>query len=125
MMMDNISGKILTSMLIISSLFVILPGLIAAFLFRGGILTHFFGLAFVTNEGLRAERWRVFLRNLLMWCPVYSLGIYVFTFMNSPLEITFGVGVGVGLYALLTLINLITPSRSLQDRLVGTWIVPR
>jgi len=121
----DLPGKALTFSLTVFTLFVVVPGLLAALAFRGGMLMHFLGLAFVTRDGRPAARWQVFLRNLITWCPAYSVGIYIFVGKSGPLENNPVVWMGVGLYALLALLNLITPSRSLQDRIAGTWIVPR
>ena len=46
-------------------MFTVIPGLLAALLFRGGAALRVLGLTIVTGDGRLAARWRVFLRNLI------------------------------------------------------------
>lgn len=55
--------------LIIFTMFTVIPGLLAALLFRGGAALRVLGLTIVTGDGRLAARWRVFLRNLIAWGP--------------------------------------------------------
>lgn len=124
-MSSNIPGKILTSAIFVFTMTVVLPGLIAALAFRGGMLMHFLGLAFVNRYGQPAPRWRVFLRYLVTWCPVYSAAVYILSVHPGPLEFNRAVWICLGAYLFLTLTVFINPNRGLQDRLTGIWLVPR
>jgi hypothetical protein len=103
---------------------VVIPGLLASLLFRGGALSFVLGIAFVNRDGARSSRGRVAWRNLVAWLP----------FVLFPLHLTLptavaGPGAAVllvaGFGAALALISTLLPQRGLQDRLAGTWPVPR
>lgn len=104
----------------------VIPGLIAALAARGGILIRSLGLVIVTTEGKPAERWRVFVRNLLMWLPAIVLPIKILATMKFELAnihtelITLAVLYTIGFFMVLK-----NPHRGLQDRLAGTCLVPR
>ena len=106
-------------------LIVAAPSIIAALLFRGGLLVHGLGIAFVTWDGSPASRGRLFVRSLVTWSPLLLFGLLfrpVTPFMASalmPAVITFGV------LAIGAACSLAPPGRGLQDRIAGTWLVPR
>lgn len=104
-----------------------IPGLIAAFLFRGGLVLRSLGVAVVKKDGARASRWRILWRSLLAWAPF--LGLTLVSFPGPWLAHgAWGWLVPTGAFALcslLTVWSLWLPERSLQDRLAGTALVPR
>ena len=53
------------------AVYVCLPALIAALLFRGGLVLRMAGIAFVRRDGKRASRLRVFWRALVAWSPLW------------------------------------------------------
>ncbi len=59
------------------------PGLIGALLFRGGLLLRGSGLIFVDDAGRPASRWRVSLRNGVMWAPLVAAP-YLFMAEGTP-----------------------------------------
>lgn len=124
----------------------------AALLFRGGLLMHLADVTVVNRDGTPASRWRVFWRNLIAVLPLTLLlllgtigyynirtatwGIWLLNYIT--INITHGgwmdveemlVAAGliglIGLQVILTIISLVLPNRSLQDRLAGTWLVPK
>jgi eukaryotic-like serine/threonine-protein kinase len=93
-----------------------------------GLLLRFLGFELVTRNGRLAARWRVLLRAAIAWSPML-----VPAFVSTALG---GLPVGLtGLMAVMVasliiqlagaMFAIARPSRGLQDRLAGTWIVPR
>lgn len=102
--------------------FIMLPAMVAAMLFRGGMLLHSMDLAIVDRRGSRASRLRVFARTFVTWSPLLLLELLLLE--RSALTLW----VGVPLAALLlagAVLPLFTPSRGLQERLTGTYLVPQ
>jgi hypothetical protein len=101
---------------------VVLPSLLAAFIFRGGFLLHVLGLTVMTRDGELASHLRVFCRCLVAWSPVLLI------ICQRP-----GLTGGAEPFDLLLLALLATggiwslahPERGLQDRVAGTWLAPR
>ena len=87
-------------------------------------MLHLFGLAVLDRSGARASRGRVLWRNFLAGLPfVLSLpAVLLLALATDP------VGAGIALAVLvagLALLSALLPERSLQDRLAGTWLVPK
>jgi hypothetical protein len=111
-----------------SAAFVAVLGLIGALAVRGGFTMRAFGAALVRADGRDASRLRALVRALVAWSPV----------LLFPLLIKFGPPldrITVGFAFLYTLVPVMLlagavwawkhPSRGIQDRIAGTWIVPR
>jgi hypothetical protein len=102
--------------------------LIGALVVRGGFTYRPFGAALVKHDGSLAGRPRAFLRALLSWFPAAVLCTLVvlgpgpnrpdltLTLLNTAVLLLF---IGCAVWAMLH------PSRGIQDRFAGTWIVPR
>ena len=102
--------------------FIMLPAMAAAMLFRGGMLLHSMDLAIVDRKGSRASRLRIFARSFVTWSPLLLLELL----LVERSALTFWVG--LPLAALLVagvIVPLFTPSRGLQERLTGTYLVPQ
>jgi eukaryotic-like serine/threonine-protein kinase len=105
-------------------LLIILPCWLASLLFRGGAMLHLFGLAVAGRDGTRASRGRVLWRNVLAGLPFVLLPVAVLP-LGNVLDVT-SAGIALaGLVAALALLSALLPQRSLQDRLAGTWLVPK
>ena len=106
------------------TIYVCIPALLAALLFRGGLVLLIAKVTFVRSDGARASRLRVFWRALVAWSPLF-LGFA----LSIPLKIWFGTLVAALVPCLclcvMAIVSLALPRRSLQDRLAGTWPVPR
>lgn len=111
----------LTATLVI---YVGLPALLAALLFRGGLVLLAARVTFVRKDGQRASRLRVFWRALVAWSPIV-LGLV----LAGEFKVVFGLLPAMLLAVLfvcaLTIGSLALPDRGLPDRLSGTWPVPR
>jgi uncharacterized RDD family membrane protein YckC len=101
--------------------FVALFAVVAALVFRGGLIRAM-GLELVTANGRPASRVRVLARTVIAWAPIIVLMVV----RPEPSPIEFAIWIPVLLVLLAGAIAAIRrPERGIQDRLVGTWIVPR
>ena len=98
---------------------------------HGGLLLGLTGLALVCSDGRPAGRWRCGWRALLVWAPVIALlaaAVRADDLYNgwpwATIAWTFW---GLALLTVLSypVLALVSPSRTLHDRLAGTWLVPR
>ena len=105
-------------------IYVGLPALVAALLFRGGLVLLAARVTFVIKDGRRASRLRVFWRALVAWSPI-ALGLA----LTGEFKALLGLSPAMALAALgvcgLAICSLALPGRGLPDRLSGTWPVPR
>jgi hypothetical protein len=107
-----------------------------AFLWRGGLSFRLLGLALVRADGRPAGRLQCAWRTLLVWAPVTALLSYL-AWRTVSLDLARQREVGnplwwlpwllllLGLLLLYVALALRSPERSLQDRLAGTYLVPR
>ncbi len=105
-------------------IYVALPALLAALIFRGGVVMRGFGLAVAKRDGTRASRLQVFGRSLIAWFPVLVAPVLLAVLSpltGMPWAGTLVAALLVGLAAW----SLALPGRGLQDRLAGTTLVPR
>ncbi|MCX6903108.1 MAG: RDD family protein [Verrucomicrobia bacterium] len=98
--------------------------MIAALLFRGGLVLRVCGVAVVRRDGRRASRLRVFWRSLVAWSPVLAAPV-VAGALTPLLGIVCAASLLAALAGGLVIWSVALPERSLQDRLAGTWLVPR
>jgi hypothetical protein len=107
----------------ILAIFIIPFFLLFGLLWRGGLGLLLFNQVLVDRRGRLASRRRAFGRTLITCSPFLVHWVYIAAGRGSGptpvLLIGFAVFLGGVVWALLR------PSRSLQDRLAGTWIVPR
>ncbi|HUC85244.1 MAG TPA: protein kinase [Candidatus Acidoferrales bacterium] len=109
-------------------IYVALPALIAALAFRGGLILLSARVTFVRRDGARASRLRVFWRVLAAWS-----GFVVAFLLSAALSVALKRPIGsfeisvlfLLLSGSLVVISLALPERGLQDRVAGTWPVPR
>ena len=103
--------------------------LVSSVVFPGGVVMRLLGLAVVTRNGTEITRLRSFLRALLAWMPAIVWLVFMLAspkiqgWVPSPrTQVPSAILLGI-----LTLgaIWSIARTRGLQDRIAGTWIVPR
>ena len=93
--------------------------LLGVWVSRGGLILRAFGIAIVTGDGKPASRLRALSRGLTGWGLV-AAAIWFW--------VAFGVAVGVCVGILVlggAAWAIMHPTRGLQDRIAGTWLVPR
>jgi eukaryotic-like serine/threonine-protein kinase len=102
-------------------------GLLTALATRGAIL-RMLGFEIVTADGRLASRWRVLARTAIAWSPLL-LPALVSTARGGIAGNLFGLGVVLAAALAAQLVGagvaIARPARGIQDRLAGTWIVPR
>ncbi len=111
-------------MLAALAIYVAIPALVAALLFRGGLVLLAARVTFVRKDGRRASRLRVFWRALVAWSLLLpAIEGYVVLAMWLP---PFAAALMASLIVCtLTILSLVLPGRGLPDRLSGIWPVPR
>ena len=124
-----LQAGIVTLLLALSSIF-------CALVFRSGLAMLIFGVVAVKRDGSRAGRLRVLWRALVAWSPVVfglvglvalSRSVFGGPIAAEDITVVLGIasGLALGLFAALAIVSALMPERGLQDRLAGTWLVPR
>ena len=91
--------------------------------FRGGLVLLIAGVTFVRKDGQRASRLRLFWRAIVAWSLVFPLvSVSVLALAKHWIWQPW---LALGLLGLLAAVSVALPRRGLQDRLAGTWPVPR
>jgi hypothetical protein len=108
--------------LVFSLGFVAHLSLVTAVVFRGGLMRAM-GLELVTGNGRPASRVRVFARTVIAWAPIIVTGVIA----PMTLSVNYFAESAPALLVLLAgaIAAIRRPERGIQDRLAGTWIVPR
>lgn len=121
---DLPSGRRLVTMYLAAIILIVLPCLVASWLFRGDLITKMLGFNFVTRLGASAPRWRVAARNAIAWAPFLLLlpGWYWLSPMWSENFTALGLG---SFCVILAILSAGLPRRGLADRLTRLWPVPR
>jgi hypothetical protein len=112
-----------TTMMITLGCYVCLPAMIAALLFRGGLVLLIAGVTFVRKDGQPASRLRLLWRAILTWSPL--LPALLLSFLAMLPHLAWAPWLSLGLLGLLAVVSIALPQRGLQDRLAGTWPVRR
>ena len=114
--------------------------ILGAFLARGGLLMRARGIAVVTGAGRRVSRLRALGRALVAQLPLITLLVVLFqSGVVAGMQAGYGLADGwqghsnaVVAVAALGMLFLggglwaaLHPERGLQDRIAGTWLVPR
>jgi hypothetical protein len=104
--------------------FVAAMSILCALAFRGGLVLRLLGIGVVTRTGADASRLRMVWRALIAWSPIL-VGALVFSLLAQVVPLPAAIA-GTTLFVLVPVIFSVTlRERSLQDRLAGTWLVPR
>jgi uncharacterized RDD family membrane protein YckC len=101
-----------------------LLALLAAVAARGVVL-RVLGFEIVTADGQRARRWRILARTAIAWSPLFATVVAQEALGYRIRDVVTMFGAAVAALGAGALIAIAWPSRGLQDRLAGTWIVPR
>jgi uncharacterized RDD family membrane protein YckC len=109
--------------ILVLTIYVCLPALIAALLFRGGLVLRIAGVTFVRRDGKPASRLRVFWRSLVAWYPLCL--VLIGSVFVSGMPDTVATALILALLCGLAILSVALPQRGLPDRLAGTWPVSR
>lgn len=106
-----------------------------SFVFRGPLGLRMARIAIVSSDGWEASRRRIFCRSLVTWSPMWLLTAYLtasrpgFRSLDSLESALAAHPIAVlaayGTLIVGTVVATAQPERGLQDRLAGTWLVPR
>jgi hypothetical protein len=109
-----------------------------AFLWRGGLTFRMFGLSLVRADGRPAGRLRCAWRAMLFWAPVAALVVgsvsveclhWLRWQPDGDVYLAWLAWLlwwaGMALFPLYAVLAVRSPTRSLHDRLAGTYLVPR
>ena len=99
------------------------PAVVAALLFRGGVVLLIAGVTYVRRDGARASRLRLLWRSMVAWGAVFP--VFVVAVAAMAKHWTWQPWLALALLALLVGVSVALPRRGLQDRLAGTWPMPR
>jgi uncharacterized protein YneF (UPF0154 family) len=113
------------AMVLASSLlvYVCLPAVVAALLFRGGVVLLIAGVTYTRKDGAHASRLRLLWRSIVAWSPL--IPVFVVSILGLIRHLTWEPWLALALLGLLAVWSIALPRRGLQDRLAGTWPVPR
>jgi hypothetical protein len=104
------------------------PAVIAALLFRGGLVQRLAGVTFVRRDGRPASRVRLFWRSIVAWSPLWLAPFVLIPLLDRSRPADFNelpFMIVTGLLMFLAAVSIALPGRGLPDRLAGTWPVPR
>jgi len=96
----------------------------AALICRGGLIMRALGIAVVKRDGSDASRGRMLWRACVAWSWLPLTGILIAVLVPVA-GVNIAVAIAPVLLAAVVIWSGATPGRSLQDRLAGTWLVPR
>jgi hypothetical protein len=111
-----------------AGLIVVVLGVIGALAMRGGFTFRLFGSALVTAQGTEASRIRALLRTIVAWLPLGLLGLLLWLGpgpKRPTIAWTIAQMSAIALLAGGAAWAIARPARGIQDRVAGTWIVPR
>jgi hypothetical protein len=95
---------------------------------RGGFTFRPFGAALVRKDGKNASRLRALIRVLAAWSPV-PVVCYLVAKGSNPVDVSTGRALLEAAIFLVFIAGavwaILHPTRGIQDRIAGTWIVPR
>ena len=103
--------------------YVCLPALLAALLFRGGVVLLVAGVTYVRKDGVAASRLRLLWRAIVAWGP--AVPVFIVAILALDKHWVWAPWLVLALFGLLAVLSVALPQRGLQDRLAGTWPVPR
>ena len=103
-----------------------LVGIVTAWVFRGGFLLRTFGIAIVTKDGERVSRLRALWRGIVAWGVVIVPVALILALSYHGVDLTVAIGVcGAAVFVVGAVCAVVWPERGLQDRIAGTYLVPR
>ena len=101
---------------------------VSAFVTRGGLMLRLVRAALVGADGRPASRWRCAARSLLVWAPFFAPVAAAAALGNrGPEEARLSLYLSFAWLALIPVYLMLSlvPKRHIQDRLTGTYLVPR
>jgi hypothetical protein len=112
------------------TLWIVVPfAFIGALIARGGFTLRGFGAALVNRRGEPVSRLRALWRAMVTWSPAIALPFLFFLAKTQSENLSaltlIPPSLGMAFLIAGAVWTALHPSRSIQDRLAGTWVVPR
>jgi hypothetical protein len=107
--------------------FVAFGALVTAVVSRGSML-RLLGFEVVTADGAVASRGRVLARTAIAWSPILVPVLAATTLggvASSPFSLLGVLWIALAVLLAGAVLAIVSTTRGLQDRLAGTWLVPR
>ena len=92
---------------------------------KGGVVLWWSGIGLTTGTGMAAPRAVVVWRTFVAWSPVLAGAVLVLGAGLHPRTALMAVIVAILLMLCGAVFAVLNPERGLQDRIAGTWLVPR
>jgi hypothetical protein len=123
----NVTLFAVSTMTVAASVLVLLFSVVSSIAVPGGVATRSIGLAVVTQDGKEIGRWRSLARTLIAWLPMLVSSLLMPALISQGKAPAFLVSVGLALVAMIAGVvwTIAAADRGLQDRIAGTWVVPR
>ena len=125
------AGVIVVNLMVaMGSLLVLFCSIVSSIAVPGGAATRMIGLAVVTRDGKEIGRGRSLARTLIAWAPILVWLVLV----ANPIVMGFGpaspvpvlaISLAFGAMIAGVVWTIAAGDRGLQDRIAGTWVVPR
>jgi hypothetical protein len=121
---------VLNIMAAMASLAVLLSSIVSSIAVPGGVATRMIGLAVVRRDGQEIGRVRSLARTLIAWAPILPWLVL----LPNPVVMGFGAAsplplvvfsLAFGAMIAGVVWTIAGAERGLQDRIAGTWVVPR
>ncbi|HET9220289.1 MAG TPA: protein kinase [Terriglobia bacterium] len=121
---------VLNLMAAMASLMALFCSIVSSIAVPGGVATRLIGLAVVTRDGNEIGRLRSLARTLIAWAPILAWLLL----LPNPIVMGFGPAspapvlassLAVGAMIAGVMWTIAAADRGLQDRIAGTWVVPR
>ncbi len=115
----------------VTALTIAAAGLYSGLFFRGGLSLRAFGLAVVEADGAKPSVLKAVGRSLVAWSPFWILAaVSIFALKSLPVQLAEPVIYSTAVACALIFLGGAVyagyhPERSLQDRIAGTYLVPR
>jgi eukaryotic-like serine/threonine-protein kinase len=122
-----LSGKVppaMPAMALAASLlfYVGFPAVMAAVLFRRGLVLVIAGVTYARKDGVPASRLRLLWRAVVAWAPLVP--VFILSVVALVSHWVWPAWAAVALLGLLSAVSVALPKRGIQDLLAGTWPVP-
>jgi hypothetical protein len=121
---------VLNLMAAMASLLVLSCSIVSSIAVPGGAATRMIGLAVVTRDGNEIGRLRSLARTLIAWAPILPWLVllpnpFVMGFGPPSLLPVLAISLAFGAMIAGVVWTIAAADRGLQDRIAGTWVVPR
>jgi hypothetical protein len=99
---------------------------LAALLLKSGAVLRMMGIAIVDGANREVSRGRAVARAAIAWLPGFALGAYVTVAMAANARVIPSTAIlAFAVVAAGAIVAVVSPTRGIQDRMAGTWLIPQ